>query len=67
MIQAMALKQLGRLEAARASFQASESLMRIPAPSGELTEAILTQHDDVFFWLLHAEAHALIEGTPENR
>ena len=66
MIQAMAFKQLGRTDEARASLQAGESLMPPPPPAGQLTETILTQHDHVFFWLLHAEAKALIEGTSES-
>jgi WD40 repeat protein len=67
MIQAMALQQLGRTDEARKSFEAGESLMKTPPPAGQLTEAVLTQQDDVFFWLLHAEAKALIEGRTASQ
>jgi WD domain, G-beta repeat len=61
MIQAMTFQQLRRTDEARKSFSAAELLMKPPPPAGQLTEDVLTQHDTVFFWLLHAEARALIE------
>ncbi len=62
MIQAMAIQQLGRTDEARKSFQTGESLMASPPPAGQLTEDVLINQDGVFFWLLHAEAKALIKG-----
>ena len=67
MIQAMAFQQLGWTDEARKSFQAGEALMPPPPPAGELTVDVLTQHDTVFFWLLHAEARALIEGKTASQ
>ncbi len=62
MIQAMALHRMNRFEEARSAYDAGELIMKRPPPAGELNEVVLTQHDTVFFWLLHAEAEALIEG-----
>lgn len=64
MIQAMALQELGQTNKADKSFQTGESLMDPPPPAGELTLTVLANHDGDFFWLLHADAKALIEGNP---
>ena len=64
LLQAMALHRLGRLEEARKQFKAAEPFM-MPAPEkGELVVPVMRDSNDTFFWLLHAEAEALIKGSP---